>query len=82
MLPLPVCCAILGRPRVFTILFPLINLVVKGSVPDPDSLNPDTGPAKQVNLDWIQGFDDQKLKKKIHQKKISFFDQKLQLTYP
>jgi hypothetical protein len=40
-----------------------------------DSLNPDTDP----DPIWIQGFDDQKLKKKIQMKHS--FDQKLQFTY-
>jgi hypothetical protein len=51
---------------------------------DPDSLNPDPDldPALKVYLDavpdwiWIQGFDDQKLKKKI-----TVFLIKLQFTY-
>jgi hypothetical protein len=53
---------------------------------DMDSLNPD--PAFQMNPDpdpiRIQGFDNQKLKKKNTAKKFftSFFDQKLQFTYP
>jgi hypothetical protein len=46
-----------------------------GRAVDPDSLNPDTDPAFQVNLDpiQIQGFDDQKLKKKIQQTIFFFF---------
>ncbi len=54
---------------------------------DPDSLNPDQEPALQVNTDpdpiRIQGFDDQKLRKKI-QLKIFFnlFFQNLQFTCP
>ncbi len=44
---------------------------------DPDSFNPDPDPAFQVNPDLdpirIQGFDDQKLKKKIQLKFINFF---------
>ncbi len=55
-----------------------------------DLLNPnmDPDPAFQVNLDpdqiRIQGFDDQKLKKKNTAENFvkSFFDQKLQFTYP
>jgi hypothetical protein len=49
-----------------------------------DLLNPDPDPAFQVNSDQdpMQGVDDQKLKQKIHLKIISFFDQKLQFTYP
>ncbi len=58
---------------------------------DPDSLNPDPDAdpdtAFQANPDpdpiWIQGFDDQKLKKKIQLKKcFIFFKSKLQFTYP
>ena len=43
---------------------------------DPDT-DPDPDPIR------IQGFYDQKLKKKTAEKKIKFFfDQKLQFTYP
>jgi hypothetical protein len=55
---------------------------------DPGSLNPDPDPAFQVDPDpdpiRIQGFDDQKSKKKNTAQKIcfSFFDQKLQFTHP
>jgi hypothetical protein len=63
-----------------------------GRAVDPDSLNPDPDPdpAFQVNPDTdpdpdpirIQGFDDQKQKKKIKQNFfISYFDQKLQFTH-
>ncbi len=55
---------------------------------DPDSFNPDPDPAFQVNPDQdsirIQGFDDQKFKKKKIQLKFfssSLFDQKLQFSY-
>jgi hypothetical protein len=50
--------------------------------PDPDpafrlETNPDPDPIR------VQGFNDQKLRKKIQLKKIFFvFDQKLQFTYP
>ncbi len=52
---------------------------------DSDSLNPDPDPAFKLKPDpdliRIQGFDDQKLKKKIKQKIFFiFFDQKLQFT--
>jgi hypothetical protein len=57
-------------------------------VVDPDSFNPDPDPAFQVNPDQdsirIQGFDDQKFKKKKIQLKFfssSLFDQKLQFSY-
>jgi hypothetical protein len=47
---------------------------------DPDPEDPDTDP----DPIRIQGFNDQKLRKKITaEKKIKFFfDQKLQFTYP
>jgi hypothetical protein len=45
-------------------------------------LNPDPHPAFQVNPIRFQGFDDQKLKKKIQLKLFkSLFDQKLQFAY-
>ncbi len=49
----------------------------------PDSWYPDPDPAFQVNPDriQIQGFDEEKFNKK-NKAFISFFDQKLQFTYP
>jgi hypothetical protein len=56
---------------------------------NPDSYNPYPDHAFQVNPNpdpdpiRIQGFDDQKMKKKIQLKfSFIFFDQKLQFTYP
>jgi hypothetical protein len=55
---------------------------VVGPDPDPEfQVNPDTD--TDPDPSWIQGFDDQKLKKKIQRKMVlSYFDQKLQFTYP
>jgi hypothetical protein len=61
---------------------------VSSSVVDAYSLNPDPDPAFQMNPDQdsirIQGFYEQKLKKKKMQLKffLSLFDQKLQFSYP
>ncbi len=61
--------------------------LLRRSVVDPDSLNPDPDPAFQVNPDTnrIRGFEDQKLKEKILVKFffVSFFlNKKLQFIYP
>ncbi len=59
---------------------------------DPDLLNPNLDPAFQVNPDpdtdpdldpiQIQGFVDQKLKKKIQLIFFSFFYHNLEINYP
>jgi hypothetical protein len=65
--------------------------LLKARVADPHSFHPDPDPAFRLNTDpdtdpdpnRIQGFNDQKLKKKITaEKKIKFFWIKLHFTYP